>query len=228
MPRRKLVRFQDNTKDSLVIQPGKSEFETVRKNWSTFFGNKNPLVLELACGKGEYTVGLAPHFPDRNFVGVDIKGNRLRYGAQEAKDLGLKNVGFIRGIIQNIHEFFDPHTIEEIWIIHPDPRPRNSDTRRRLTCPRFLMMYEKLLVPGGLLKLKTDDVDLFTYSVETLKNEGRTILDQTDDLYNDSLLADHFDIKTHYEQKFHQQGRTIHYLKAIKNSLTFNSQNSIY
>ncbi len=216
MPRKKLVRFQDNSVDSLVIQPGKDQFESVRKNWSTFFWNNNSITLELACGKGEYTVGLAPHFPDRNFVGVDIKWNRLRYGAQIAKEKWLKNVWFIRGIIQNIYEFFDPHTIEEIRIIHPDPRPRNSDTRRRLTCPRFLKIYQELLIPGWILKLKTDDADLFAYSVETLKQEWRKILSQTDDLYNSPLLQEHFDIKTHYEQKFHQQGRTIHYLKAKK------------
>ncbi|MDD3262556.1 MAG: tRNA (guanosine(46)-N7)-methyltransferase TrmB [Candidatus Absconditabacteria bacterium] len=216
MPRKKLVRFQDNSVDSLVIQPGKEKFESVRKNWSTFFGNINPITLELACGKGEYTVGLAPHFPDRNFVGVDIKGNRLRYGAQAAKEKGLKNVGFIRGIIQNIYEFFEPHTIEEIRIIHPDPRPRNSDARRRLTCPRFLKIYQELLIPGGIIRLKTDDADLFAYSVETLKQEGRTILAQTDDLYNSPLLVEHFDIKTHYEQKFHEKGRNINYLKAKK------------
>lgn len=216
MPRKKLVRFQDNSVDSLVIQPGKDQFESVRKNWSTFFGNTNPITLELACGKGEYTVGLAPHFPDRNFVGVDIKWNRLRYGAQTAKEQWLKNVWFIRGIIQNINEFFNPHTIEEIWIIHPDPRPRNSDIRRRLTCPRFLKIYQELLIPGWIIKLKTDDSDLFSYSVETLKQEWRKILDQTDDLYNSHLLSEHFDIKTHYEQKFHLQWRTIHYLKAIK------------
>ena len=92
MSRKKLVRFQDNSQDSLVIQPGKDQFESVRKNWTTFFGNNNPITLELACGKGEYTVGLAPHFPERNFVGGDIKGNRLRYGAQSAKEQGLNNV----------------------------------------------------------------------------------------------------------------------------------------
>lgn len=216
MPRKKLVRFTENTQDSLIIQPGKDQFESVRKNWATFFWNNHPITLELACGKGEYTVGLAPHFPDRNFVGVDIKGNRLRYGAQAAKQQWLKNVWFIRGIIQNIHEFFESHTIEEIRIIHPDPRPKTADARRRLTYPRFLKMYEELLVPWGILKLKTDDADLFVYSVETLQQEGRTILEQTDDLYNSFLLTEHFDIKTHYEQKFHEQGRTIHYLKARK------------
>lgn len=216
MPRKKLVRFTENTQDSLIIQPGKDQFESVRKNWTTFFWNNHPITLELACGKGEYTVGLAPHFPDRNFVGVDIKWNRLRYGAQSAKEKWLKNVWFIRGIIQNIHEFFSPQSIEEIRIIHPDPRPRNSDARRRLTCPRFLKMYQELLIPSGIIKLKTDDADLFAYSVETLQQEWRTILAQTDDLYNDPLLSEHFDIKTHYEQKFSEKGRTIHYLKAKK------------
>lgn len=216
MWRKKLVRFEDNSQDNLIIQPGKTEFESVRKNWATFFGNTNSITLELACGKGEYTVGLAPHFPNRNYVWIDIKWNRLRYGAEIAKELWLKNVWFIRWIIQNIYEFFEPNSIEEIRIIHPDPRPRNSDTRRRLTCPRFLHMYEQLLVPWGLIKLKTDDADLFKYSVETLEKEWRKIISQTNDLYNDPLLVEHFDIKTHYEDKFYKQGRTINYLKARK------------
>lgn len=216
MPRKKLVRFQENTQDSLIIQPGKDEFDSVKKNRSHFFWNKNPLVLELACGKGEYTVGLAPYFPEKNFVGVDIKWNRLRYGAQAAKAQWLKNVWFIRGIIQNIHEFFDLHSIEEIWIIHPDPRPRNTDARRRLTNPRFLRMYQELLIPWWLIKFKTDDSDLFGYSVEMFNQEWREIIAQTKDLYNDSLFEEHFDIKTHYEQKFHEKGRTICYLKARK------------
>lgn len=217
MPRRKLIRFNENSADALIIQPGKIEFESVRKNRPIFFWNNNPLVLELACGKGEYTVGLAPNFPNKNFIGIDIKGNRLRYWAQAAKELWFKNVWFIRGIIQNIHEFFNSHSIEEIWIIHPDPRPRNVDVRRRLTCPRFLKMYQELLVPWGLIKLKTDDTDLFNYSLETLQQEWWTILEQTDNLYESDLLVEHFDIKTHYEDKFHKQGRTINYLKAIKN-----------
>lgn len=216
MPRKKLVRFQENTQDSLIIQPGKDEFDSVKKNRSQFFWNKNPLVLELACGKGEYTVGLAPHFPEKNFVGVDIKWNRLRYGAQAAKEQWLKNVWFIRSIIQNIHEFFEKHSIEEIWIIHPDPRPRNTDARRRLTNPRFLNMYQELLVPWWLIKFKTDDSDLFDYSVEMLQQEWREIIAKTKDLYQDPLLEEHFDIKTHYEQKFRQKGRNICYLKARK------------
>ena len=98
--------------------------------------------MELACGKGEYSTGLAPHFPNKNFLGIDIKGNRLRYGAEKAKALGLKNVGFIRMIIHHLEQFFAPQSIEEIRIIHPDPRPRGADARRRLTNPRFLAMYE--------------------------------------------------------------------------------------
>jgi tRNA (guanine-N7-)-methyltransferase len=147
MARKKLMRYESNSIDSLIIQPGKDDFENIKQNRSTFFGNQNPLVLELACGKGEYTTTLAKHHPEYNFIGVDLKGNRLRYGAQDTKAMKLSNVAFLRMIIQNIHEFFPPHSIQEIWIIHPDPRPRNADARRRLTHPRFLSMYQKLLKP---------------------------------------------------------------------------------
>lgn len=216
MARNKLIRFQENSQDSLILQPGNPEYESVKKNWQSFFGNNNPLILELACGKGEYTVWLAPHFIDKNFVWVDVKWNRLRYGTQQAKELWLRNVGFVRWIIQNIHEFFIPKSIEEIRIVHPDPKPRGKDAHRRLTHPRFLAMYQELLIPWWLIKLKTDDADFFTYSLESLGKEWREIIGKTDDLYNDPLLWDHYGIKTYYEEMFHKKGRTIHYCKARK------------
>lgn len=216
MPRTKLRKRHSNSQDDLVIQPEKSIFETIKHNWSSFFWNSNPLVLELACGRWEYTVGLAPHFPDHNFIGIDIKGPRLYSGAQEAKSKWLKNVAFLRIIIHHLEQFFAKESVSDIRIIHPDPRPKWADERRRLTSPRFLKMYETILIPGGILRLKTDDLDLFRYSLETLKNEWWTIIDSTEDLYKSPLLSEHFDIKTNFEIKFHQKGRAICYLKAYK------------
>jgi len=220
MARQKLIRYGENAKDDLVIQPGKAFFDEVKKDntlRSQFFWNNNPIVLELACGKGEYTVWLAPHFPNQIFIGIDRKGPRLRYGAQEAKDNWFSNVAFLRTIIHHLDQFFAPGSVEEIRIIHPDPRPKGADTRRRLTCPRFLDIYKKILKADGIIRLKTDDQDLFTYSLETLQEEWREVFAETKDLYNDELLlAEHFDIKTHYEILFHKQGRTICYLKAKK------------
>lgn len=216
MSRKKLIRYQENSENPLIIQIEKDSFVDVQKNRESFFWNKNPIVLELACGKWEYSTGLAAHFPDKNFIWVDIKWNRLRYWAQTAKENNLKNVWFIRDIVQNIWIFFKEKSIEEIWLVHPDPRPKNADAHRRLTHPRFLSLYQNLLKKWWLLKLKTDDLDLFDYSIETLKSEWWTILDSTKDLYNSHLLSDHFDIKTYYENHFYQQWRNICYLKAKK------------
>jgi len=214
MPRTKLRKRNENGENDLVIQPGKPTFESVKKNRSSFFWNENPIVLELACGKWEYSTGLAPHYPDKNFVGIDVKGPRLRYGAQAVKALWLKNVLFLRSIIHHLDQFFGKASVEEIRIIHPDPRPKGVDERRRLTCPRFLNIYKEVLIPGGLLRLKTDDLDLFRYSLETLKSEGREIIDYTEDLYNSPLLEEHYGIRTDFEIKFHKKGRSICYLKA--------------
>lgn len=214
MPRTKLRKRNENGEDDLVIQPWKPTFESVKKNRAFQFWDENPIVLELACGKWEYSTGLAPHYPNKNFVGIDMKGPRLRYGAQAVKRLWLKNVLFLRAIIHHLDQFFEKASVEEIRIIHPDPRPKWADERRRLTCPRFLNLYKHVLIPGGLLRLKTDDLDLFQYSLETLKSEGRKIIDYTEDLYNSPLLEEHYGIRTDFEIKFHKKGRAICYLKA--------------
>lgn len=216
MPRSKQRKRRVNSQSDLVIQPEKSFFESVKHNWSSFFWNDNPIVLELACWKWEYTVGLAPHYPEKNFIGIDIKGPRLYHGAQEATAKGLKNVGFLRIIIHHLEQFFAKHSVSEIRIIHPDPRPKGADEKRRLTSPRFLKMYQDILVPWWILRLKTDDLDLFHYSLETLVSEWWTIINSTEDLYTSPLLAEHFDIKTNFEIKFHQKGRSICYFKAYK------------
>lgn len=212
MPRVKAKRFLHNNADDRIVQSGKDFFDHAKGNWGKeFFGNTNPIVLELACGRGEYTVWLASHFTDKNFIGVDKKGDRMWIWLQDAQEKWLTNVWFLRTIIHHLDRFFAPGEVDEIWIVHPDPRPRWADARRRLTNPRFLSLYEQILVPGWLLRLKTDDADLFAYSLEMFVQEWWEMLDQTTDLYKSELLWDHYGIQTHYEQKFVGQWRTIHY-----------------
>ena len=142
MGRSKLDKFKDNAQSDYVIQPGKDIFDSIKGHWrDEFFRNNNPLVLELACGRGEYTIGLARIFPDRNFVGVDIKGPRIWRGMKIAEEEHLSNVGFLRGYIQNLEDFYEENEVDEIWVTFPDPRPKGRDERRRLTNERFLDIF---------------------------------------------------------------------------------------
>lgn len=217
MPRFKIKRFAHNDQDDRIVQAGKLFFDTIKGCWKrNFFKNTNPIVLELACGRGEYTVWLAEQFPNKNFVGVDKKWDRMWMWLQEATSLWLTNVWFLRTIIHHLDKFFADEEVDEIWIVHPDPRPKGADARRRLTNPRFLALYEKVLISGWLLRLKTDDADLFDYSLEMFAQEWWTIISQTRDLYTSDLLAEHYGIQTHYEQKFVGQWRTIHYCVVCK------------
>ncbi|EAY29310.1 tRNA (guanosine(46)-N7)-methyltransferase TrmB [Microscilla marina] len=213
--RNKLERFKQNEENPNVVQPGKPLYDTIKGKWrEEFFKNDRDIVLELACGRGEYTVGLAQAYPDRNFVGVDIKGDRIWKGSQFATQNGLQNVGFLRTFIQNIEQYFAPGEVNEIWVVHPDPRPKDSDERRRLTNARFLTMYKNLLTTDGWLHFKTDNAGLFEYTLEVLKDWKIKDFEFTRDLYKEEkLLAQHHDIKTRYELKFVAEGHKIHYLK---------------
>ncbi len=217
MSRNKLVRFAANEADPRVVQPGKPIFETIRGQWrAQFFENDRPLVLELACGYGEYTVGLGAAFPDRNFVGVDIKGSRIWKGASQARALGLTNVGFLRIKIQQLADLFAPGEVDEIWITFPDPRPKDRDEKRRLTHPRFLALYRTVMRPDGWLHLKTDNAALFDYTLGVLGAESPPARDLslTRDLYQSELLTDHRGIRTRYEKLFTAQGCAVHYLRC--------------
>jgi tRNA (guanine-N7-)-methyltransferase len=215
MGRRKLDKFKDNTQSDFVIQPGKELFESIKGNWrEVYFRNEHPLILELACGRGEYTIGLARIFPDWNFVGVDIKGPRIWRGMKIAEEERLNNVGFLRGHIQNLEEFFEENEVDGIWITFPDPRPKGRDERRRLMHERFLEIYRKILKPGGWLYLKTDNDGLYAYSLEVLSKRDDVLdLAHTPDLYSSELLEDHHEIKTTYEKNYLEEGKTIKYLK---------------
>lgn len=214
MGRKKLERFAQNAANYNVIEDGKEFYKNSKGKWRTeHFKNQNPIVLELACGHGEYSVGMAEIFPEKNFIGVDIKGARIWKGSTSAIEKNLQNVAFLRTYIQNLEDFFAPKEVSEIWIIHPDPRPKEADARRRLTHPRFLEMYKRLLQKEGYLHLKTDNTGLFEYSLEVLKDSPIKNLVYTYDLHQSQWASEHFGIKTKYEIAFEEKGEKIKYLK---------------
>ncbi|MBN2349449.1 MAG: tRNA (guanosine(46)-N7)-methyltransferase TrmB [Bacteroidales bacterium] len=216
MTKNKLARFAEIEGFSNVLQP---PFEEVfqkdyllKGKWkSTFFKSENPIILELGCGKGEYTVGLAKMFPGINFIGIDIKGARMWKGASLALKEGINNVTFLRTRIELIESFFEPDEIQEIWITFPDPQPKKA--KKRLTSTRFLDLYRKFLVPGGNIHLKTDNKALYEYTLQLARYNKLAIITATSNLYadiqNDPILS----IRTFYESQFLEQGLPIHYLK---------------
>lgn len=213
--KRKLERFKIISERSNVIEPGKELFSTIKGKWNElYFQNSNPITLELACGRGEYTIGLARLFPERNFIGVDIKGDRIWKGSTIAEEEKLKNVAFLRTHILIVENFFAPAEVDEIWLTFPDPRPRKRDVKRRLTSMRYIEMYKRLLRPGGHLRFKTDNTGLFNFSVEELSQRADLVnLKLTHDLYQSDLRDECFDIKTRYEEMFASKGEKIKYLR---------------
>jgi tRNA (guanine-N7-)-methyltransferase len=213
--KRKLERFEIIAGRENVIQPGKEMYGQIKGNWNElYFKNSNSITVELACGRGEYTIGLAKLFPERNFIGIDIKGDRIWKGSTLAVESKLCNVGFLRAPILMTENFFDPGEIDEIWLTFPDPRPRKKDIKRRLTSPRYLEIYKSVLRPGGIVRLKTDNTGLFEYSLEEIRSrEDATGLEVTHDLYDSNLRPECFDIKTRYEEMFAGQGERIKYLR---------------
>ncbi len=216
MSRIKLKRFAENAERADIVEPGKATYEQLGGRWhQEFFHNNHAITLEVGCGKGEYTVGLAARYPERNFLGLDIKGDRIWRGSTRAEALGLTNVGFIRTRALDLPKHFAPGELSEIWITFPDPRPRERDIKRRLTAPRYLDLYAQLLQPGGLVHLKTDNEGLFDYSLETLQQRpGARLLAFTKDLYATPELLPHAeDIETNFESKYRSQGVPIKYLQ---------------
>lgn len=212
LAKRKLQRFAEiGTFDNVrQLEEGK-EF---RGNWSKlFFKNDNPLILELACGKGEYSVNLAKKFPDKNFVGIDYKGNRLWVGAKMAIDEGIKNVGFLRIQIQNLLDYFAEGEVEEIWITFPDPQAQSPLERKRLTNPMFLGKYKTALQTNGLMHLKTDNDGFFEYTLEKIAELNFPILQQSTDIYKDFPGDEILAIKTHYERIYLAKDKNINYVK---------------
>lgn len=213
--KRKLERFKEIETLPNVVEPFKEMYHYVKGKWNQdFFRNDNPITLELACGRGEYTIGLAKLFPSRNYIGVDIKGERIWKGSTTAMNENLNNVAFLRTMILLIENFFEEGEVDEIWITFPDPRPRLRDIKRRLTSPRFLEIYKRLLKPGGYVRLKTDNTGLYEFSLEELKSrKDITDLKFTTDVYHSDLRPECFDIRTRYEEAFASKGEKIKYLR---------------
>jgi len=209
MAKQKLFRF--------AALPGlanvRQEPSGLRGCWhSDFFHNTHPITLELACGRGEYTVTLAQRHAGRNFLGVDIKGPRLWVGATRALELGLSNAGFVRSSIEHLGDYFAPGEIAAIWITFPDPHPTQGKRKKRLTSPRFLNLYHTLLQPGGLIHLKTDDAGLYDFTLLTLEQHNAEVLAALPDLYAQPGDPDLTGIQTTYEQRHLAEGKTIKYI----------------
>jgi tRNA (guanine-N7-)-methyltransferase len=214
MSRNKTQKFAINRESSNIIQEGKDLFLIIKGNWrKKYFENDNPIVLELGCGWGEYTLGLAENFPDKNFIGVDIKGDRIFKGSQIAQQKSLSNVAFLRTKVHDLADFFSEGEVDEIWITFPDPRPKKRDIKRRMTHPRFMKIYYSISKKGSLLHLKTDNARFFEYSLEVIRELPTEDLIETGDLYQSSFAGEHFGIQTKYEKIWSEKGSKIRYLR---------------
>ena len=215
MGKNKLLRFAQNAQRSNVVEEGKEIFKTIKGNWKKFFNNNNPLYVELACGKGEYTTGLAAVYPDRNFVGVDIKGARIWRGSTIAEENKLTNAAFLRIRMYLLPDFFEPGEVDGIWLTFPDPRPLERDEKHRLTFIKYMLIYKTILAKDGMFHFKTDNLGLFDYTLEVLKSPELGVRDlvYTKDLYNSEYMPEHHGIETTYERKFVKEGFKINYMK---------------
>jgi tRNA (guanine-N7-)-methyltransferase len=217
MAKRKLQRFAENLTFPHLFQPKiyypPSDFPMKGKWHKEFFRNENPIVLELGCGRGEYTVQMAELFSEKNFVGIDWKGARLWRGAKTVQEEEMKNVGFLRMQIQYIDYFFSANEVSEIWITFPDPQPQKTRERKRLTSEVFLNKYKNILTPGGIIHLKTDNEGFYNFTLETLQHFNLPIHLQTNNLYESPYVDDVLSIKTKYEMMFLEQGAQSKYVK---------------
>ena len=216
MGKNKLEHFIESATFPHFFQP---DFETLDAGFefkgcwaNSFFENDYPITVELGCGKGEYTVGMARKFPDRNFIGIDVKGARMWRGAKTAVEEDLLNVAFIRLKVEQLKYCFADNELDEIWITFPDPQLRKSDRRKRLTAPRFLEMYKAILRPGGKVHLKTDNRTFFDYSKMMVDEAQLNVIFETCDLYNSGYIGEASEIQTFYEKKYLQDKVPINYL----------------
>ncbi|MBP5327605.1 MAG: tRNA (guanosine(46)-N7)-methyltransferase TrmB [Bacteroidales bacterium] len=220
MGKHKLARFAENLTFPNLIQVS---FEDLKEKdfiwygkWSAFFGNDNPIVLELGCGKGEYTVALARRQPNRNYIGIDIKGARMWRGAKTSNEEKMSNVAFLRTRIELINRFFAPEEVSEIWITFPDPQPKKP--MKRLTSPRFLNYYSQLLLPHSPINLKTDSRELYDYTIdEVITPAGYSVEFSSPDLYSTDYNGEAVDVKTFYESMFLKEGKPITYIRFRMN-----------
>ncbi len=213
----KLQRFAENRTFKhyfqLSYEDAVSSGFPMKGKWnSSFFKNDNPIVLELGCGKGEYSVGLARRFPGKNFIGIDVKGARLWRGLKSSFEEGLKNIAFVRTRIELIEYIFDKNEVDEIWITFPDPQIKESREKKRLTSPLFLNRYKTFLKKGGIVHLKTDALLLYDYTLDIIKKNGYELIYANEDIYNSDLNNEVVNIQTFYEQKWLSYNTPIKYL----------------
>ena len=207
MGQKKLIRFKAIKTFSNVLEYP----EGMKGQWKVYFKNNNPITLELACGKGEYTVGLAKLYPDRNLIGIDLKGNRMWVGAKKALDENITNAAFLRSHIDKITQYFDKEEVEEIWITFPDPHLRLSKAKKRLTHPHYLRLYQQVLKPGGLIHLKTDSPDLYEFTKSVISLYGLKVIKDMTDIHSHPNTPE-LEIITHYESLDIAQSKQVFYL----------------
>ncbi len=217
MAKKKLIRFDENVTFDHLFQLSYDElmkgFPLTGKWRRDYFKNDHPVILELGCGKGEYTVGLAQRYPEKNFIGVDIKGARMWRGCKTVQEKELKNVAFIRTKIDLIEHYFEQDEVNEIWLTFPDPQPKKINAKKRLSSPQFLKHYGKVMKEGGIIHLKTDNSQLFEYTLEIIQEHRLELVCQTHDLYASDHKGPAGDIFTFYEEMFRDKGQKIKYLQ---------------
>ncbi|MEW6194170.1 MAG: tRNA (guanosine(46)-N7)-methyltransferase TrmB [Bacteroidota bacterium] len=206
MPRRKLKKITE-------VRTFKNVFdyknENIKQELSNYFGNNKPFTLELGCGQADYTINMALLYPHKNFIGVDRKPNRIWNASKNADKLKLKNVAFLIAYIEHLADIFPESSIEEIWITFPDPYPRRSSMKKRLTHPRFLEIYKNILIDKGIINLKTDDNLLYEYTLDVIDKNNLALLRETNDLYSSNNLTDKEKILTKYEKQHLEEGKKI-------------------
>jgi len=225
LAKRKLERFAENATFSHFFQPGWEDLQQgfpLQGNWNRdYFRNDHPVIIEIGCGKGEYTVGLATKYPEKNFIGLDKKGARMWRGAKTTSETSLPNVAFVRALAENLPMLFGKDEVDEIWITFPEPQPNSPRIKKRFTSPHFLKRYQHFLNPAGVIHLKTDNQEFFEYTLEVIRTEGHHLLYANNDLYQhkeDPEIADVLPVQTHYEKIWLEQGLSIKYLRFRLNT----------
>lgn len=224
MGKDKLRKWKENQTFDHVFEPDlqsavKGEDQSMKGKWAEIFKNDNPITLELGCGKGEYTVGLARKHPNRNFVGVDIKGHRFWRGAKTAQEESLPNVAFLRTRLEFIERYFEKDEVSELWITFSDPQPKDEKGTKRITSPIYIERYKNILKPGSLINVKSDSVLLYELSKEGYLEKGYNILLDSQDVYGELVnrveedLSEALNIKTYYEKRWLSEGKKIHFLQ---------------
>jgi tRNA (guanine-N7-)-methyltransferase len=224
MAQKKLIRFAEIETFANVLQYPAH----IKGSWAAFFKNNNPVTLELACGKGEYAVGLGRMYPHRNFIGVDVKGNRIWKGAKTALQDGLYNVAFLRTQMDKVTAYFEKDEVQEIWITFPDPQLRLSKIKKRLTHPKFLRLYRQFLQQQGVIHLKTDSPNLYNFTKAVIELYGLELLSDMDDINALPVLAPELQIKTHYESLDIAGSNKVHYLRfRLSDNLDVNKDDTL-